>query len=98
MRSKDAHKQLARTSLRQPEAVKLINVIKNLSKDVKNFLGWLQFEAFDCSGCLPKFGVPGINDYGKIANATQVSKTVFSHLKYAYLGGGGGGQESSDVI
>ena len=31
--------------------------------------------------CYANFGDPGINGFGKIENATQVSKTVFSHLK-----------------
>ena len=30
--------------------------------------------------CYANFGDPGINGFGKIENATQVSKTVFSHL------------------
>ena len=30
--------------------------------------------------CRAYFGDPGINGFGKIENATQVSKTVFSHL------------------
>ena len=36
--------------------------------------------------CYANFGDPGINGFGKIENATQVSKTVFSHLKYSYRG------------
>ena len=37
--------------------------------------------------CYANFGDPGINGFGKIENATQVSKTVFSHLKlYKHLG------------
>ena len=31
--------------------------------------------------CYANFGDPGINGFGKSKNATQVSKTVFSHLK-----------------
>ena len=30
--------------------------------------------------CYANFGDPGINGFGKTENATQVSKTVFSHL------------------
>ena len=30
--------------------------------------------------CYANFGDPGINGFGKSENATQVSKTVFSHL------------------
>ena len=35
--------------------------------------------------CYANFGDPGINGFGKIENATQVSKTVFSHLKVVLL-------------
>ena len=35
--------------------------------------------------CYANFGDPGINGFGKIENATQVSKTVFSHLKHGAI-------------
>ena len=32
--------------------------------------------------CLAKFGDPGTSGFWKMANAVQVSETVFSHLKF----------------